>query len=76
MNPTEIKAELRGQRDLPQVRAVLALIAGQRDQDQGALIGPGLSSDQRHYFAGAVSAMTGLLDDLERCLDPDQAARG
>lgn len=73
MTPEQIRTELRGQGNLPQVRAVLALVAGQRENDQAALIGPGLSGDQRHYFAGSVAAMTALLGDLERCVEADKA---
>jgi len=75
MNPAQIRNELRGQSDLPQVRAVLALVAGQRDQDQAALVAPGLGDAQRHYYAGAVAGMTALLDDLQRALENENPAR-
>jgi hypothetical protein len=75
MTPAEIRSELRGQRDLPQVRAVLALVAGQRDQDQAALIAPVLSDAQRHYYAGSVAAMTLLAEDLERALATENPAQ-
>jgi len=71
MTPADIKAELRGQANSPQVRALLALISGQRDADQAALVAPSMTSEARHYYAGAVAAMTGLLQDASRCLDLD-----